>query len=352
MGMYNLIGPVLRCMNAEVAHRVTIMALKSGLVPRQRPFIHPSLETILWGMRFPNPLGLAAGFDKNAEVPDVMLAQGFGFVEVGSITPRPQPGNAKPRLFRLTEDEGVINRMGFNNHGAEKAMQYLDRRLGRPGVIGINLGKNKDTEDAIDDYIKGINQLARFASYVVVNVSSPNTPGLRALQGREPLEQLMVAVRRALNEAVPFETPPLLLKIAPDLTDEDKSDIANVVKLTGVDGLIATNTTIARPLDLSSKHRDEVGGLSGKPLAEPSTQVVADMYKLLGGEIPIIGVGGVHNAESAYAKICAGASLIQLYSALVYHGSELVESILDGIVTRLDTDGFNSVTEAVGSDHR
>jgi dihydroorotate dehydrogenase len=352
MGVYDLVGPVLRCLDAETAHGLTITALKSGLVPKATPINHPSLGCKLWGLDFPNPLGLAAGFDKNAEVPDAMLAQGFGHVEVGSITPRAQPGNPKPRLFRLKEDTGVINRMGFNNLGAEAARRNLENRRSRHGIVGVNLGKNKDTEDAADDYVKGIQQLGNSASYMVVNVSSPNTPGLRALQGREPLEHLLTTVRCALNETVPTDTPPLLLKIAPDLTDEDKADIAVVVKSTGVDGLIATNTTITRPDTLRGSAKTEAGGLSGKPLADLSTGIIRDMYRLLDGTVPIIGVGGIHDADSAYAKIRAGASLIQLYSAMVYHGPELVPAILRGLIARLDADGYGSVSDAVGADAR
>ena len=352
MGLYKLIGPALRCLDAETAHGLTITALKSGVVPSAGRVTHASLESNVWGLPFANPLGLAAGFDKNAEVPDAMLAQGFGFVEVGSITPRPQAGNPKPRLFRLKEDAGVINRMGFNNHGADIAARNLNKRAGRTGIVGVNLGKNKETVEAADDYAKGIAQLARHASYMVVNVSSPNTPGLWALQGREPLEQLLTVVRGALDEAVQSDTPPLLLKIAPDLTDEDKADIAAVVKSTRVDGLIATNTTITRPDTLVAANRVEAGGLSGKPLAELSTQIVSDMYRLLDGTVPIIGVGGIHNADSAYAKIRAGASLIQLYSAMVYQGPELVPVILRGLIERLRADGFSSVSDAVGADHR
>ena len=352
MALFQLVGPLLRCLDAETAHRITIRALKSGLVPRQALVRHDALKVNLWGMPFPNPLGLAAGFDKNAEVPDVMLAQGFGFVEVGSITPRPQLGNPKPRLFRLPENRGIINRMGFNNLGVDAVGANLESRRGLTGIVGVNLGKNKDTENAAEDYVRGINALAVFSSYIVVNVSSPNTPGLRTLQGREPLEALLNTVRQALDETVPEATPPLLLKVAPDLTDEDKSDIATVVRATGVDGLIATNTTISRPLGLLGPASKEAGGLSGEPLNTLSSGVISDMYQLLDGQVPIIGVGGVHCAGSAYAKIRAGASLVQLYSALVYQGPELVREILTGLIDLLSRDGFSNVSEAVGADHR
>ncbi len=351
-GIYNLIGPALRCLDPEMAHGLALRALRCGIVPARHVPRDPMLAVRLWGLDFPNPVGLAAGFDKDADVPDAMLGQGFGFVEVGSITPLPQPGNARPRLFRLPGDGAIINRMGFNNKGAEAARRQLVKRGGRPGIVGVNLGKNKETQDAASDYAKGIKLLAPYASYIVVNVSSPNTPGLRTLQGREPLQVLMRTVRSALDEVVPTNTPPLLLKIAPDLSDEDKTDIAEVILSCGVDGLIATNTTIDRPEGLTGHERTQTGGLSGKPVFDLSTRVLADMYRLCDGKIPIIGVGGIYDAETAYAKIRAGATLVQLYSALVYQGTGLVEQIVRGLAERLRADGFSSISEVVGIDHR
>ncbi len=351
-GFYDAVGPLIRCLDPEKAHGLALKALQCGLVPHGRVPDDPVLRTQLWGMEFPNPIGLAAGFDKDAEVPDAMLAQGFGFVEVGSITPRPQPGNPRPRLFRLTEDRAVINRMGFNNKGAQSAKENLSGRKGRYGIVGVNLGKNKETEDALADYILGIEALAEHASYVVINVSSPNTPGLRALQGREPLEELLRGVRGTLDRAVPEKTPPLLLKIAPDLTDEDKEDIATVVLVEGVDGVIATNTTITRPETLRSRQTSEAGGLSGKPVFDLSTRVLGDMYKLTEGKIPLIGVGGIASAEDAFGKIKAGASLVQLYSAMVYEGPGIVIDMLNGLIRLLEAEGFSSVSEAVGADYR
>lgn len=350
-GFYDLIAPLIRHVDPETAHGLSLKALRCGLVPSRRPFHDPILASRLWGMDFPHPVGLAAGFDKDAEVPDAMLGQGFSFVEVGSITPRPQPGNPKPRLFRLRGDCAVINRMGFNNKGADAARERLAERAGRGGIVGVNLGKNKETEEAVSDYILGINTLAAHASYVVINVSSPNTPGLRALQGHAPLEHLLRGVRTALNTAVPDGTPPLLLKIAPDLTDEDREDIAAVVLAEGIDGLIATNTTIERPENLTDPQAKETGGLSGKPLFEPSTRVLFDMYRLTGGKIPLIGVGGVDSARAAYAKIRAGASLVQLYSAMVYEGPGIVGDILPDLAGLLRADGFSSLSDAVGADH-
>jgi len=302
-------------------------------------------------MDFSNPVGLAAGFDKNAEVPDAMLAQGFGFVEVGSVTPQPQAGNPKPRLFRLDTDLAVINRMGFNNDGMEAVRARLQkRRNNSEGWIGINLGKNKTTEQALDDYVLGIKALAGLADYVVVNVSSPNTPGLRALQGREPLTHLLAGVRQALTALALDRVPPLLLKVAPDLTDEDKADIANVVMRLRIDGIIATNTTIERPDFLTHSSKAEAGGLSGKPLMDPSTVVLADLYRLTAGKVTLVGVGGISSGADAYRKIRAGASLVQLYSALVYQGPGLINEINTELAACLRRDGFANVSDAVGVD--
>ncbi|MBI2239534.1 MAG: quinone-dependent dihydroorotate dehydrogenase [Magnetospirillum gryphiswaldense] len=350
--LYSLVGPLLRKLDAEQAHGLTIRALKSGLVPGRRAVSHTSLEQTLWGLRFPNPVGLAAGFDKNAEVPDAMLGQGFGFVEIGSVTPRPQPGNPKPRMFRLTEDKAVINRMGFNNEGLDPVAARLATRP-RVGIVGANLGKNKDTEDAASDYEKGAAKLARLCDYMVINVSSPNTPGLRSLQGRDQLEGLVGRTRAALDQASQgTKRPPLLLKIAPDLNDEDLTDIAAVAVAGALDGLIVSNTTIARPESLRSPHAKETGGLSGAPLMAPSTAVLSRMYALTEGRLPLVGAGGIASAADAYAKIKAGASLVQVYSALVYQGTGLVEAINKGLVDLLARDGFKSIADAVGAAHR
>ncbi len=344
---FRIAGPLVRLFDPEQAHGLTIKALKSGLVPAQPRIDDPALKVRLWGIDFPNPVGLAAGFDKNAEVPDAMLSQGFGFVEIGSVTPRPQPGNPKPRMFRLSEDRAVINRMGFNNEGLQAVAARLAARP-RKGIVGANLGKNKDTEDAASDYEKGVQALGPLSDYLVINVSSPNTPGLRALQGRGPLEDLVGRTRAALS-ALP-KAPPLLLKIAPDLTDEDKRDIAEVALGGALDGLIVSNTTIARPDSLQSAHKGETGGLSGAVLFQPATAVLRDMYRLTGGKLPLVGVGGIASAEDAYAKIRAGASLVQLYSALVYQGTGLVTRINRGLVDLLKRDGLASISDAVGRD--
>lgn len=344
---FRIAGPLVRLFPAELAHTLTVAALKTGLVPHQPAYNDPILATRLWGRDFKNPVGLAAGFDKNAEVPDAMLGQGFGFVEIGSVTPRPQPGNPRPRLFRLTPDRAVINRMGFNNQGLEVVAGRLAKRR-RGGIVGANLGKNKTTEDAASDYEKGVRALGPLADYLVINVSSPNTPGLRALQGKEPLAELVSRTRAAVD-ALAVKVP-LLLKIAPDLTAEDLKDIAEVALEGGLDGLIVSNTTITRPDSLISEHRSETGGLSGAPLLDLSTEVLREVYRLTQGKLPLIGVGGIASGADAYAKIRAGASLVQLYSALVYQGTGLVTRVKTELAASLRRDGFACLQDAVGVD--
>jgi dihydroorotate dehydrogenase len=340
---------LLRLLPPETAHRLSLRLLAwapRALVGTSRPD-DPILASRAFGLDFPNPVGLAAGYDKNAEAFGPAMRLGFGFVEIGSVTPRPQAGNPQPRLFRLTEDRAVINRMGFNNDGLAAVAARLARRKAG-GIIGANLGKNKDSADAAADYAAGVRALGPHADYLVINVSSPNTPGLRALQGRKPLAALIAAVREARGAA----RPPLLLKIAPDLTEADKQDIAEVALASGLDGLIVSNTTIARPADLRGAAKAETGGLSGRPLFAPSTAVLSDMYRLTGGKLPLIGVGGIGSAADAYAKIRAGASLLQIYTALVYEGPGLVERIKQGLAAKLRADGFTSIAQAVGADHR
>ncbi len=349
-GLFDIVGPFVRMLDAEKAHDIAVKALRCGIVPHCDRAEDPVLKTRLWGLEFPNPVGLAAGFDKNAEVYNALLAQGFGFVEVGTVTPHPQPGNPKPRLFRLPADGAVINRMGFNNSGMVAAVRRLKGR--RQGIVGVNLGKNKDTEDAVSDYVKGARALGIFADYLALNVSSPNTPGVRALQSRDQLSALLSEVRKVLDQQPEEKRPPLLLKVAPDLTDQDKADIAVVALDCGIDGLIATNTTISRPDGLGDARRAETGGLSGRPLFDSSTQVLFEMYRLTEGRLPIIGVGGIASGHDAYAKVRAGASLVQLYTALVYQGPGLIARINRQLVKLLKADGFSSLSEAVGADHR
>ncbi|HYE48984.1 MAG TPA: quinone-dependent dihydroorotate dehydrogenase [Azospirillaceae bacterium] len=348
--LFPLVRPALFALDPERAHELTVAALKTGLVPGAGGAGDPTLRTRVAGLDFPNPVGLAAGFDKNAEVPDAMLRLGFGFAEAGSVTPRPQPGNPRPRLFRVPEAGAVINRFGFNNQGLDAFAARLEARRAKalPGIVGANVGKNKETEDAAGDYAVGIRRLAPLADYLVVNVSSPNTPGLRALQGRAPLEALL---SRCLEARGPLRTP-LFLKVAPDLTEEDKADIAEVALSSGIDGLVVSNTTIARPDVLPAALAKEAGGLSGAPLFEPATRVLADLYRLTGGRLPLVGVGGVGSGAQAYAKIRAGASLVQLYSALVFGGPALVGRIKRDLAALLKADGFTAVAEAVGADHR
>ena len=345
MSLGGLALRALRCLDAEDAHRAAILVLRAARPVLRAGADDPILATRLWGLDFPNPIGLAAGFDKHAEAPDALLGLGFGSVEIGSVTPRPQPGNPRPRVFRLPEDGAVINRYGFNSEGIDAVAARLVRRA-RRGVLGVNLGKNKETVDAAEDYAAGAAALARFADYLVVNVSSPNTPGLRALQDRGVLDALIARVQAAL----PTPAPPLLVKIAPDMAAEDLADIAAVVRARRLDGIIVSNTTIARPPELRDAARGEAGGLSGRPLFAPSTVVLREMRRLTGGDIALIGVGGVGSGADAYAKIRAGATLVQLYTALVYDGPGLVARIKRDLAALLRRDGFRSLAEAVGVD--
>lgn len=346
MSLYTAFRPLLFRLPPERAHALTLRALKSGIFAGAPGSDDPVLATEVWGKHFANPLGISAGFDKNAEVMAPLLKLGFGFVEVGSITPRPQAGNPRPRVFRLPASHAVINRLGFNNEGIAGAEPRLKsfRAKRTPGLLGVNLGKNKDGEAAAD-YAAGTRALARYADYLVINVSSPNTPGLRALQGRAELENLIAAVRADL----PDPAPPLVLKIAPDLTEADKRDIA-AVALASLDGLIVSNTTLARPESLQGSARAETGGLSGRPLFAASTDLLGEMYRLTEGRVPLIGVGGVEDGATAYAKIRAGASLVQLYTALIYHGPGLVKRIKRDLHDLLKRDGFTRVADAVGAD--
>jgi len=354
MGLYDFAKSLLFTLSPEQAHGLAIFGLKHGLVLSDHHQDDPVLATRLWDMDFSNPVGLAAGFDKNAEVACAMLAQGFGFVETGTVTPMPQDGNPKPRLFRLNRDQAVINRMGFNNLGLEVYARNLQRRegLGKQGIVGANIGANKDSEEPIADYVTCLKRLLGLANYFTVNISSPNTPGLRKLQGRAALDDLLgrlVAVRDAAD--LP-QKPPLLVKIAPDLTAEERRDIAEVILKHGLDGLIVSNTTVGLRDQLTSEHAGEAGGLSGRPLFEMSTAVLADMHQLTGGRIPLIGVGGIASGEDAYRKIRAGASLVQFYSAMVFQGPGLVRHIKRDLAAALKRDGFASIGDAVGADHR
>lgn len=344
-------------LDPETAHNATIRALRSGLGARSAAADDAILACRVWDLAFSNPIGLAAGFDKDAEAVDAMLGFGFGFVEAGTVTPLPQPGNPKPRLFRLVEDEGVINRFGFNSKGLAYFAERLEQRNRKgsaPGIVGANVGKNRDAADAAGDYAAGIETLCGLADYLVCNISSPNTPGLRGLQARAQIEELIKRVLEARRRGArdSKRLPPLLAKVGPDLTENEVRDIAEVALATGIDGLIVGNTTVDRPSSLRSRHRSETGGLSGRPLTAKATACLAAMYRFTGGKIPIIGCGGVASGADAYAKIRAGASLVQLYSALVFHGPRLVNRIKQELAERLRGDGFGNVADAVGADHR
>lgn len=347
--LYRMVWPLVRLLDPETAHGLAVRALELGLTPRPKVPDDVCLRVNLWGLNFPNPVGLAAGFDKDARVHGAMLGQGFGFVEVGSITPQPQPGNPKPRLFRLEEDYAVINRMGFNSEGHAASHARLQTRDRTQGIVGVNLGKNKLSEDAAQDYEIGARTFGPLADFMVINVSSPNTPGLRALQGPDALRDLLTRTQAALASVTEDKTrPALVLKIAPDLTDEDKADIAHVALETGVDGLIVTNTTIDRPDSLKSRHKGEGGGLSGRPLFAASTQVLAEMYAATKGQVPLIGVGGIEDGRGAYEKILAGATLVELYSAMVYQGPAIAARVNRELADILKADGFAHVADAVG----
>ncbi len=340
---FNLARPLLFALDPELAHRLTVRALAVS-TQRSPPGLGP-LAVEVAGLPFPNPLGMAAGFDKDAEVPDQLLGLGFGFAEVGSITPRPQEGNPKPRLFRLVEDQAVINRMGFNNRGLEKAKVRLARRAGRPGIVGINIGANKDSDDRIADYEIMARAMTPYASYLAVNISSPNTPGLRALQDESALSGLLDAVITAGGE----HGPPIFLKVAPDLEPSDIDAIARLAIEKKLGALIVSNTTISRPR-LASREAAEPGGLSGAPLRNLALERLRDFRNATGGAVPLIGVGGIASAEDAWARIRAGASLVQLYSAMVYEGPGLPRRIVKGIEHLMQRDGFTSIAEAVGSE--
>jgi dihydroorotate dehydrogenase len=338
---------ILHRFDAETAHQLSLMALKAGVAPMPGLHTGPALATKVAGMRLPNPVGLAAGYDKNAEVIDALARAGFGFIEAGAITPRPQPGNPKPRLFRLYEDAAIINRMGFNNGGMEAAALRLSRRShDHPVPVGLNLGANKDSEDRAGDFARVFETCGAYVDFVTVNVSSPNTERLRDLQGPKALKALLDRVFE-VREGMTKYTP-VFLKIAPDLNDEELEAIVEVARSVRLDGIVATNTTLDRD-DLTSANAGEGGGLSGKPLFEKSTRALARLSALTQGHLPLIGVGGIATAEDAYAKITAGAAAVQLYTALIFHGLSLVDEITRGLETLLARDGFANVADAVGT---
>lgn len=349
--LWPLLRPAVHTLDPETAHLATLAALER-LPARRLAAVDPRLRTDAFGLSFPNPIGLAAGFDKDARVPDAMLAFGFGFVEIGSVTPRPQGGNPRPRLFRLPADRAIVNRMGFNNDGAAATLARLRKRRGRPGLVGVNVGANKDSVDRTADYVAGVRTFAGDADFFVVNVSSPNTPGLRDLQAKAALDELAVRVIDARDEAAGAGLPrrPVLLKIAPDLDLAALDDVASVALARGLDGIVVSNTTIARPASLRAAQAGETGGLSGAPLLTRSTWTLAAVALRVEGRMPLVGVGGVASADDALLKIRAGATLVELYSALVYEGPGLPATIARGLSAALDRDELPSLNSLVGRD--
>ena len=346
MSLYSAFRPLVFALDAESAHRLTInlLKLRAGAALTSEPRWTPSLVTEVAGLRFPNPVGLAAGFDKNAEAVDQMLTLGFGFVEAGTLTPRPQRGNEKPRLFRLAEDRAVINRMGFNNCGQQAALRRLARRNRAHGIVGVNIGANKDSLDRIGDYVEGVKVMSPVADYLTINISSPNTPGLRALQDQGALDALLDAIKSARSTG----GPPIFLKVAPDLQKSDPERIVRAALDHRVDAIIVSNTTVSRP-ELKSPRAREQGGLSGEPLRSLALDALRQFRNAGGSAIPLIGCGGISNAEDAWERIRAGASLIQLYSAMVYEGPGIARRMVDGLAQKVKEAGLGSIAEAVGT---
>jgi dihydroorotate dehydrogenase len=351
MRIYSALRPALFLLPPERAHRAAICALQRGMVPSSTS-VYPVLATSVAGLSFANPIGLAAGFDKNAECFEPALDAGFGFVEIGTVTPRAQVGNPSPRVFRLVEHQAIINRLGFNNEGVEAARLRLAKRTGR-GIVGGNIGKNKESADAVADYTKAMRALYPYVDYITANISSPNTPGLRALQAADELRGLIEALQNLRAELVEEGAPhrPIFVKIAPDCDDAMLEAIARTALDMRLDGLIVSNTTLARDAVANSPHAQEAGGLSGKPLFVPSTEILRKTYQLTEGAVPLIGVGGIASAQDAYEKILAGASLVQLYSALIYQGFGLVTRMQADLAALLARDGYARVGDAVGKAH-
>ena len=341
---------ILLKINPELAHKIALFALKNNFMKNKLSDYHDFLKLELYGLNFSHPVGLAAGFDKNADCVQQLINCGFSFIEVGTVTNKPQSGNATPRIFCLKKDKAIINRLGFNNKGLEYFQNNI--KSCNNGVIGINIGKNTDAEDAISDYVSLIKGIYLLADYITINISSPNTPHLRDLQQKDMLEKLLIAVLNAVKKIKAPRRVPILLKISPDITDEYKKDIAALTLKYGIDGLILTNTTIGCRNGLKTASKIEYGGLSGKPLFELSTRVLGDMYQLTDGSVPLIGSGGVFNGHDAYKKIKAGASLIQIYTTLIYGGFKVINKINLDLIQLLKKDGFSNIKQAIGSDFR
>jgi dihydroorotate dehydrogenase len=353
--LYPLLKPALPLLDAETGHRLALWALRSGLAPTDRDADDAILRCRLLGFDLSNPIGLAAGFDKNAVAVEAAQALGFGFIEIGGVTPQAQAGNPRPRLFRLEEDRAVINRMGFNNLGMAEISRRLQRRDRKRGVVGVNLASNSASTDPGRDFELLVETFTSVADYLTVDISCPNTPNGKVFQQRHPLESLLArltAIRSRAAVAAGIAPPPMLIKSAPDVTEQERNDIAEVALASGIDGMIVSNTTVARPDTLRSRHVGQRGGLSGRPIFDMSTRLLGEMYALTRGRLPLIGVGGIASGADAYAKIRAGASLVQLYSALVFKGPGLVQSIKEELLLCLDRDGLGSIGEAVGLDQR
>jgi dihydroorotate dehydrogenase len=349
---YALARPLLFKIDPEKAHGLTLKLMKSGMMP-PCPAIHdPALESTLWGLKFPNPVGLAAGFDKNAEVVGPAFHLGFGFVEAGTVTPRPQPGNDGRRVFRCPEHEAIINRLGFPSLGMHEFKanleKFLESRFRPPGVVGINIGMNKGQSEPAKDYAMLIRMLGPLADYLTVNISSPNTPGLRDLQKREPLLELLGTLKEERKKSCGAHPPPLLVKLAPDLDETQQQEMAETLLAAEIEGIVLTNTTTARADFLPKDFAEQQGGLSGVPLGARSTEIIRNFYRLTGGRLPIIGVGGISGPREAYEKIKAGASLLQLYTGLVFRGPVVANSINQGLLEKIKADGFTNITQAVG----
>ncbi len=344
-----LARPLLFALDPEQAHEVTLRSMEAGVYPRATSPDDPRLSVKLWGLQIPNPIGIAAGFDKDARVPNAILRMGFGFAEIGTVTPRPQPGNPRPRVFRLIGHRAIINRLGFNNCGHEAALRRLQQRP-RLGVVGVNIGANKETADRTADYVLGIESFYGVASYFTVNISSPNTPGLRDLQAPAALDELLGRVMAAREQRVDAGAPrvPIVVKLAPDITEADLPAITERLLAHGVDGIAVSNTTLTRPGLTTTTLAQQAGGLSGRPLFARSTAMLARVYRLTEGRVPLIGIGGIDSPETALAKIEAGASLIQLYTGLVYEGPGLVEKIKEQLASAVDCATASSITDLVG----
>ena len=355
--MINIFIYLLSFFPPEFSHFLTLKILKLN---KSKIYYKPNnnkiLQQVIWNIEFNNPIGLAAGFDKNGEVIDETINLGFGFVEIGTVTPRPQIGNEKPRIFRLKKDKAIINHLGFNNQGMERVKKRLlnrhNNRYLSPAIVGLNVGINSDSEDASLDYISCIKCLGPYVDYIVINISSPNTPGLRDLQNRGQLENLIISLKKNIYDFSSIKKKPILIKISPDLNEEQKRDIALTSLAQGVDGLIISNTTLKKTNLLKDFNKNEIGGLSGKPLFVPSTIMLKEMYSFTGGKIPLIGVGGISSGRDAYEKIKSGASLVQIYTSLVYEGPQIVNKINKELSYLLQADGFMNINEAIGVDVR